>query len=548
MGHILFQFKNAPATMPPFHRVSARPYPSISRPAPLRGVFPSASRLRRLWGAAALACAVASPAAHAAQDRPQSWPGTPSAIPAPGSAPMVASTTPVRRKRPIVETRLDALFNTESISALLNHNDDALRQSDLSAGYFVAEQAFGNLVPQIRPWRDWLSNRGFSFELTYKGEGMANVGGGVSKGMDYVHDLRVSMLFDLGRLVGLDGWYLHGIIMNREGRQVGWDHVGERNVLLTEVWSIHGPAAARLADLYVEKSFLHNRININMGRIALTHTYATSVLLCTFMTQCSAPMAIREPAGWSVYPKTSWGGTVRFRPTRDLTLRTGIYKIGPKVQDNTGWAWGSESTTGIQTPVELTWEPFFGVRKLPGHYKLGYGHDTSPYPDLIGPVPAAYAAAIRAHREKPRDTFYVEADQMVYRRHGDYQMAGGYVLAGYIHNTPSISNFADEFYFGASLLGLIPHRPFDRFGVMYSYYQMSPRLTYGQSLRQAAGLPLGPYITGPQTHSAILEAYYGIPVTPGLVMTPEFEYVMRPGETSVIPNAMLVGLKVIANL
>lgn len=366
--------------------------------------------------------------------------------------------------------------------------------------------------------------------------------------MDYVHDLRVSMLFDLGRLMGLDGWYLHGIIMNREGRQVGWDHVGERNVLLTEVWSIHGPAAARLADLYVEKSFLHNRININMGRIALTHTYATSVLLCTFMTQCSAPMAIREPAGWSVYPKTSWGGTVRFRPTRDLTLRTGIYKIGPKVQDNTGWAWGSESTTGVQTPVELTWEPFFGVRKLPGHYKLGYGHDTSPYPDLIGPVPAAYAAAIRAHREKPRDTFYVEADQMVYRRHGDYQMAGGYVLAGYIHNTPSISNFADEFYFGASLLGLIPHRPFDRFGVMYSYYQMSPRLTYGQSLRQAAGLPLGPYITGPQTHSAILEAYYGIPVTPGLVLTPEFEYVMRPGETSVIPNAMLVGLKVIANL
>lgn len=463
-------------------------------------------------------------------------------------APVVASTAPVRRKRPIVETRLDALFNTESISALLNHNDDALRQSDLSAGYFVAEQAFGNLVPQIRPWREWLSDRGFSFELTYKGEGMANVGGGLSKGMDYVHDLRVSMLFDLGRLVGLDGWYLHGIIMNREGRQVGWDHVGERNVLLTEVWSIHGPAAARLADLYVEKSFLHNRININVGRIALTHTYATSVLLCTFMTQCSAPMAIREPAGWSVYPKTSWGGTVRFRPTRDLTLRTGIYKIGPKVQDNTGWAWGSESTTGIQTPVELTWEPFFGVRKLPGHYKLGYGHDTSPYPDLIGPVPAAYAAAIRAHREKPRDTFYVEADQMVYRKHGDYQMAGGYLLAGYIHNTPSISNFADEFYFGASLLGLIPHRPFDRFGVMYSYYQMSPRLTYGQSLRQAAGVPLGPYITGPQTHSAILEAYYGIPVTPGLVMTPEFEYVMRPGETSVIPNAMLVGMKVIANL
>ncbi len=83
---------------------------------------------------------------------------------------------------------------------------------------------------------------------------------------------------------------------------------------------------------------------------------------------------------------------------------------------------------------------------------------------------------------------------------------------------------------------------------MYSYYQLSPRLTYGQELREAAGMSMGAYVNAPQTHSAILEAYYGIPVTPGLVVTPEFEYMMRPGETSVIPNAVLAGLKVIAAL
>lgn len=137
---------------------------------------------------------------------------------------------------------------------------------------------------------------------------------------------------------------------------------------------------------------------------------------------------------------------------------------------------------------------------------------------------------------------------MVYRSHGEHQMAGGYVLAGFIHNTPSNSTFSNEFYAGASLLGIIPHRPLDRLGVMYSYYQLSPRLAYGQRMQEAAGVPLGPYINGPQTHSAILEAYYGIPVTPGLVVTPEFEYMMRPGETSVIPNAILAGLKVIAAL
>lgn len=456
-----------------------------------------------------------------------------------------------KHKRPIAEERLESLFNTESISYLLNHNEDALRRGDVSAGYYVAEQAFGNLVPGLKPLRERLANHGFSFELTYKGEAMGNMSGGLSKGMDYTHEVRIAMLFDLGRLTKweqLNGWFLHGIVMNREGRQVGWDHVGERNVLLTEVWSIHGPAAARLADLYAEKSFLNNRININLGRIALTHTYSTSVLLCTFMTMCSAPMAIREPAGWSVYPKTSWGGTFRIRPTRDLILRTGVYRIGPKAADNTGWAWGSEPSTGIQTPVELTWEPFFGARNLPGHYKIGYGHDTSPYADMIGTIPPAFAGAVHKHKEKARDTFYIEADQMVYRSHGQHQMAGGYVLAGFVHNTPSNSTFSNEFYAGASLLGIIPGRPFDRFGVMYSYYQLSPRTTYGQQLRQMAGMSMGEYVNAPQTHSAILEAYYGIPIMPGLVVTPEFEYMMRPGETSVIPNAVLAGLKVISAL
>ncbi len=459
-----------------------------------------------------------------------------------------ATTATVKQKRPLAEDKLNPLFDGESLSGLLPPHADALRTGDPSADYFAIDRSSGNLIPQARPWRQWLSRRGFTFDMIYKAEGMANIDGGLSRGMDYVHDLRVTMLFDLGRLLGLTGWYVHGLVMNREGRQVGWDHVGERNVLLTELWSIHGPAAARLADLYAEKSFLGDRLNINIGRIALTHTYGTSALLCTFMMQCSAPMAIREPPGWSVYPKTSWGGTLRFRPLRDLTLRTGIYKIGPKPQDNTGWAWASETTTGIQTPVELTWEPFFGPRKLVGHYKFGYGHDTSPYPDMIGTIPAAYRDAIHPHAEKPRDTFYIEADQMIYRTHGTSQMSGGYLMAGYIHNTPSISTFADEFYFGTSLLGLLPGRPFDRLGVMYSYYQMSPRLAYGQRLRQAAGLPLGPYITGPQTHSAVLEAYYSMPVLPGLILYPEFEYMMRPGETSVIPNATLVGIKLIANL
>ncbi len=458
------------------------------------------------------------------------------------------STHPRLREHLSDPNQLESLFNTESLSALLNHRDDALRERDLSAGYFVPAQAFGNLVPQLSPARAWLGKHGYTFQFAYKGEALANVSGGLSRGMSYAHELTLINNLDLGKLLGLNGWILHGVLMERAGRQISFDHVGERRILLSEVYSLSGHMAAHLADFYVEKSFRRNSININLGRLTLTHTYGTSLLLCTFMIQCSAPVGIKSAQGWSVYPKATWGGTVRLRPTRDLTLRTGVYASSVLTSNPSGWAWGSEKQTGVMLPIELTWEPFFGPRKLPGHYKLGFGHDTSGFADLIGNVPSSMALRYAVRRPQARDTFYIEADQMIYRSHGLHQMAGGYLMAGYIHNTPQVSVFSDQFYVGTSLLGVIPFRPLDRFGVMYSYYQISKRLTLGQNLLQQAGLPFPAGVNGPQTHTATLEAYYGIPIMPGLLFQPSFEYQMRPGETSVIPNATIIGLKLIGNL
>lgn len=40
---------------------------------------------------------------------------------------------------------------------------------------------------------------------------------------------------------------------------------------------------------------------------------------------------------------------------------------------------------------------------------------------------------------------------------------------------------------------------------------------------------MGDYVNASQTHSAVPEACYGIPVMPALVILLEFEYVIRPG-------------------
>ncbi|RBM07479.1 carbohydrate porin [Novacetimonas cocois] len=444
-----------------------------------------------------------------------------------------------------VSTRLNTIFRTEGLSILLNNREDALRVRDLSAGYYASSEAPGHILPQISAFRSRLQRYGVTFQFTYKGEAMADVGGGISRGMDYVHELTLQTQFDLGRLFGLNGWTVHTLLMERVGREVSHDRVGDYNISLMEVYSLSGHSVAHLTDMYAQKSFLGNTVDLAFGRMALTHVFSTSPLLCSFMMTCSAPVAIKLDTGFSVYPKATWGGRVRLRPTRDTLLQMGAYNVSPLDEDISGWAWAGEKSTGLMLPVEFTWQPFLGPRRLPGHYVLGFAHDTTRYADNLGSVPAGTA---RAHAGEARDTFYLEADQMIYRKGGTNQMAGGYVLGGYIHNTPDVSVISDEFYIGSSLLGIIPYRPHDRFGVMYSYYQISPRTTEGQRLRMDAGLLPGGHANGAQTHAAVLEAYYGVPVYPGILVQPEFQYMMRPGETSHIPNAEVVGLKVIGTL
>ncbi|MBB2188559.1 carbohydrate porin [Gluconacetobacter azotocaptans] len=444
-----------------------------------------------------------------------------------------------------LKNELNPLFRGEAVSSLLPDRWDALRDSDMTDPYFIPAQASGHLIPQLQPFRSRLAQYGVAFNFTYKGEAMANINGGQQRGMDYVHELTLQVNFDLERMAGLKGWTIHTLVMERVGREVSRDRVGEPYINLMEVYGLSGHSVAHLVDFYAEKKFLNNRADITFGRMSLTHVFATSPLICSFMVTCSAPVALKLDAGFAVYPKATWGARFRLRPTRDTMLQVGAYNVAPLASNPSGWAWGSEPSTGLMLPVEFTWQPFLGRDRLPGHYVLGFAHDTTRYADSLGAVPAALA---EQKSSAPRDSVWIMTDQMIYRAGGHGQMDGGYLMAGYLHNTPHVSTIADEVYVGGSFPGFIPSRPKDRIGVLYSWYHVSDRLYDGQAIREQAGLPLGAMVLAPQTNSSVIEAYYGFAPMQGITLQPEFQYMIRPGETARIPDAALVGLKVIATL
>jgi porin len=443
---------------------------------------------------------------------------------------------------------LKPLSSSKGPSWLLPSEVDAQRATDLSDAYYVPSAGMGNLIPQLTPFRKRLQQKGFSFAFTYKGEAMANFHGGMRRGMDYVHELTLQMNFDLEKMAGFKGWTIHTLVMNRAGREVSHDRVGEYYVNLMEVYGLSGHVVAHLVDFYAEKKFMNDRMDITFGRMSLTHVFATSPLLCSFMVTCSAPVALKLDPGFSVYPKATWGSGIRFRPTRDTMLQVGAYEVSPLASNPSGWSWGSENATGLMLPIEFTWQPFLTRNNLPGHYVVGYAHDTTRYPDALGSSVHSLVSQPGRERSAPMDMFWFEGDQMIYRKGGLNQMAGGYLMAGYIHNTPHVSSISDQVYGGFSFNGVIPHRDKDRLGVLYSWYKVSNRKRLGQIYAVDSGISLGQQVLAPQTSSHVIEAYYAIDALPGLVVQPEFEYMIRPGETSRRPDAALIGLKVIAAL
>ncbi|MCE2574277.1 carbohydrate porin [Komagataeibacter sp. FNDCR2] len=485
--------------------------------------------------------------------RPPNTPIPPSGVPLYPSAGLATqSIAPVSSpgdNRSFHKIELDALSAHEGPSALLPAWIDALHDRDLEDPYYVPTAGSGHLVPQLNPLRKTLLDHGVSFAFTYKGEAMGVINGGVERGMSYVHELTAQVNFDLEKMAGITGWSVHTLVMERAGHAVSHDRVGEYYVNLQEVYGLSGNVVAHLVDFYAEKKLLNNQMDITFGRMALTHVFATSPLLCSFMVTCSAPVALKLDPGFSVYPKATWGSRIRMRPTRDTAIQFGAYSVSALSDNPSGWAWGSENATGLMLPIEFTWQPYLTRNRLPGHYVVGYAHDTTRYPDQIGiGLPAALLPAAGHRRSAPMDMFWFEGDQMIYRRGGRNQMAGGYLMAGYIHNTPHVTSISDEAYGGLSFAGVIPSRVTDRLGIMYSWYHVSDRKAAGQILRYDAGYSLGTAVRGPQTNSQIIEAYYAIDATPGILVQPEFEYMIHPGETRHIPDAALVGLKLIANL
>ena len=409
--------------------------------------------------------------------------------------------------------------------------------------------------PADRLFGDWgglqndLIRQGIGLKIDAVTEFAGNISGGTQRTSSFANQAGFNLDVNWDRLAGVTGLSTHLIIVNRSGSSIS-RAFGDNLLPVQEIYGSGGDVALHLVSLYAEETLMDKRLDIEIGRMNVENDFASSPLYCYFMNNglCGDPKALPGgDIGHSAYPDAAWGLRLKGSPAPDWYVEAGVYEVNQGMYAyanfRSGFKFDSSQDSGVYLPVEIGWEPRFGADKLPGHYRLGFGYDTSgTYKNFINSLADAGLPGYRSGWHTGNTQVWALADQMLIRN-GDGRDSGLIALAGYILNDPYNTIYADQYFLGLIDRGFWAARPSDSFQMLFSHVTASDRIAKVEAIQRANGLPLFGGATGVQGHEMLLEADYRIQVTDGVTFMPDFQYIVRPNAQTNIPNAAVFGFR-----
>ena len=392
---------------------------------------------------------------------------------------------------------------------------------------------------------DELDAKGIDPTLSYLSESSANVSGGMRTGVDYADQRAIGLNIDWERLAGIWGFQTKTLFVNRGGRAVGPDYVGDTIFNENEIQGGAGNVAIHLSYVYGIETLFGGKVVISGGRLSEGLFFNASPIYCSFLNFALCPAARALTGGsdnsFNMAPGNVWGGVVKLKPGADIYATAGIFEAGGRAGGRSGFSWSSDKDTGVTIPVEIGWEP------KGSHFKAGFYYTTADATDVLDDV-NGNPEILTGLPSKVHSSHFGEwvAADVTLMPHGK---AGSLVaFANYVHTPDNISEFSDLAFFGLEDSGLFESRPADSFGVQFTYGHQSRRLEHLQDILAAESAAAGGPTVYPQTNEYVLEAQYDTHVFNGVDLQPDIQYVIRPNATSQYDNALVLSLRVILEL
>ncbi|HUU85176.1 MAG TPA: carbohydrate porin [Phycisphaerae bacterium] len=161
---------------------------------------------------------------------------------------------------------------------------------------------------------------------------------------------------------------------------------------------------------------------------------------------------------------------------------------------------------------------------LPGNYRFGLIYDPGDKQEII----SSLGGLRRPHFDSGDVGWYVSFDQLVYREQPEDDQGLG-LFFRYGHRQGDVNRMSNFWSAGVQYQGLIPERGKDVLG--FGLYSVHSSQQYRREINEALLRETG------------YELYYSIYVTPWLQITPDLQYIARPGALSSTDDAFVMGLR-----
>jgi porin len=379
--------------------------------------------------------------------------------------------------------------------------------------------------------RTRLQDDGITPSLTFESDLAGNPVGGRRRGFTDADNLGLDTHFDLDKLYGLHGGTFVISMSQRSGANLSDIDIG--NTFTTQ--QVYGRETWQVIDVNYIQKFLDDRIELRIGRVAAGDVFDVSPFDYIFMQNAidGNPVGIFLNApGMTAYPNATWGSELKVQTTDRTYLRGGVYngdiEHTHELHDH-GLDWS------MNGPVFLIGEAVYQTNQLkndtglPGNYKFGMWYDGHTYQEF---------GSSRVTRGNYG--FYGLFDQAIIRfGSANEEILRGIGVTGCVQAAPDQSISQMPFFFEAGILvrGIFPQRPRDVAGFGVIYGQFSSDLRGAERLEQRSNPAIGV-----QDQETVLEWNYTFRFRNGaFFFEPDIQYIIRPGGTGNIPNALVVG-------
>ncbi|WP_181814743.1 carbohydrate porin [Sphingomonas aracearum] len=410
----------------------------------------------------------------------------------------------------------------------------------------VLQGTVGQTVPAAHIFGDWngllpkLQEKGITPLAMYYGQGAANLNEGTSKKVRWAGEFALGATVNLQKLTGSIPGTFRVLFTKRHGQLIGTENglgvlQSNQDVFgFGNIW--------RLTQGWYQ--IAGKTLDLKIGRMSPGEDFDAG--RCDFqnLAFCGALIGHLQPDVFQNYPVSQWGVRVKAKPSKDVYVAVGTYNLTDDNRNPHEFDFGFGNSTGVSTMAEIGYTPKLnGV--LPGVYKIGMLYSTVNGSDLLlntqGQRRAAAGGAPLVRHD--RVGFWADMRQQILMPNADGSH-GLAVTARFAYAPQHVTNLESKAGVMLNYTGVIPGRPDDDLGIGFGRARLNKYLTRSQELANRASAGSVPV----RSSEYEIELYYGLQPIPGLVVKPNFQFIVHPAGDPKRKAIGILGLTLVSYL